>query len=179
MVAAIAVGTTAGYGMLNLHKAPPVKEAPLVEKMEFGEPDDGLRQLVGQDLAPYWGDETAGVSFQEVRDGVLLFVDPSCSACDQVFSTALQVREQFPVMLAVDHPPTAELESYRAYFGAGDLPVMHETVELRRALPVDYWPTAVLVRDGRVTAAGDGSAKVNQILTEALRDSGLSHIPFQ
>ena len=49
-------------------------------------------------------------------------------------------------MLAVDHPPTAELESYRAYFG---------------------------------TAAGDGSAKVNQILTEALRDSGLSHIPFQ
>ena len=82
-------------------------------------------------------------------------------------------------MLAVDHPPSAELDSYLAYFGAGDLPVMHETVELRRALPVDYWPTAVLVRDGRVTAAGDGSAKVNQILTEALRDSGLSHIPFQ
>jgi hypothetical protein len=146
MVAAIAVGTTAGYGMLNLHKAPPVKEAPLVEKWSLENQTTGFANWWARIWLRTGGDETAGVSFQEVRDGVLLFVDPSCSACDQVFSTALQVREQFPVMLAVDHPPTAELESYGAYFG---------------------------------TAAGDGSAKVNQILTEALRDSGLSHIPFQ
>ena len=139
----------------------------------------GSANLVGQELAPYWEEARfAGASFQEIRDGVLLFVDP-CSACDQIFSTALQVREQFPVVLAVDHLPSAELDSYLAYFEVGDLPVMYETVELRRVLPVDYWPTVVLVRDGRVVAAGDGSATVSQILIEAQRDWGLPHKPFQ
>ncbi len=177
MVAAIAVGTTAGYGMLNLHKAPPVKKPP-VQEMKFQEQDDGLSHLVGKDLAPYWEEATAGSDFREFRDGVLLFVDPSCSACDQVYSTALQVREKFPVMLAVDHPPSAELDSYLAYFEAGDLPVLYETMELRRVLPVDYWPSAILVRGGRAVAAGDGSVAVDQILTQARHDSGLSHIPF-
>ena len=178
MAVAIAAGTTAGYGMLHLQKAPPVKKPP-VQEIKFKEQDDGLSHLVGKDLAPYWQEATAGVDFREVRDGVLLFVDPSCSACDQVYSTALQVREKFPVMLAVDHPPSAELDSYLAYFEAGDLPVLYETMELRRVLPVDYWPSAIQVRGGRVVAAGDGSATVSQLLIEALDDSSLSHQPLQ
>ncbi len=179
MVAAIAVGTTAGYGMLHLHKAPPVKKPPLQEIM-FQEQDDGLSHLVGKDLAPYWGEtRTADPSFQGIRDGVLLFVDPACDACDPVYPVALQVQEELPVFLAVDHPPSADLDNYLAYFGAGDLPVLHETLELRRGLPVDYWPTAVLVRDGRVAAAGNGRVTVSHILTEALQDSGRSHEPLK
>ena len=180
MAVAIAAGTTAGYGMLHFHKAPSVMKPPSVKEIKFQEQDDGLSHLVGRDLAPYWEEaRIIGASFQEIRDGVLLFIDPSCSACDKVYPTALQVREQFPVVLAVDHPPSAELDSYLNYFGGGNLPVLHETMELRRVLPVDYWPTAVLVRDGLVVAAGDGSAAVSQILTEALRDSGYFRRPFQ
>lgn len=176
MAVAIAAGATAGYGLLHLHKATPAKKPPSVQEIKFQEPDDGLSHLLGRDFAPYWEEaRTADASFQEICDGVLLFVDPSCSACDRIFPTALQVREQFPVVLAVDRLPSAELDSYLAYFGAGDLPVMYDTVKLRRVLPVDYWPTAIVVRKGSVVWAGNGSASIDKILTEVRHDSGGFH----
>ena len=182
MAVAIVVGLATGYGALHFHKVPSLlaKEPPSEKRIKFQEPKDGLNHLVGRDLAPYWEKAgTAGENLQEIRDGILLFVDPSCGACDQVFAAALQVREHFPVILAVDQSPSIEIESYFAYFGAGALPVLHETRELRRILPVDYWPTAILVRDGRVAVAVDGSAMVTKALTETLQDSGFSRKPFQ
>ncbi len=134
-----------------------------------GRDQDMLNQLIGKDITPYFEG-----SRLPCRDCTLLFIDPECAACEPVYALLPQRKES--VFLAVDHPQSEDLDNYFVAFGINDFPVLYETMELRRDLPINYWPTAISLRGGRVTNAGNGSATVKGILTDTAPSLGGS--PF-